>query len=327
MQFRNEMNELLQEQSLFTPALTREAARSLIGQDLAELCASATALRRQHFGDTVSLCAIINAKSGNCGMNCAFCSQSAHHNAAVAAFSLLPAETLRERIARLREFPILHCGIVTSGASLNRQEILAVADVLATARRFSLPRLCASLGRLEADSLAELRSSGLQRYHHNLECSGTYYPKLCTTQAWSERLATVRLARARGLEVCCGGLFGTGESWEDRLDFAFTLAEEGIREIPLNFLHPHPGTPLAAQPVLTADEALRIIAVFRHILPESTLRVCGGRVFVLGPRQAELFAAGANALMTGDYLTTAGQGIREDLDMIARLGLKLLSAN
>jgi biotin synthase len=314
------------EQLSFAPALTREAARDLITRDLAALCASATALRRQRFGDTVSLCAIINAKSGNCGMDCAFCSQSGRHNASVATFPLLEPKALQERIAALRDFPIRHCGIVTSGGALSRDEIKAVAATIkreSAAPQSRPPRLCASLGRLAADDLAMLREAGLRRYHHNLECSEAYYPRLCTTQTWRERLATVRAAGARGLEVCCGGLFGAGESWEDRLDFAFALAGEGIREIPLNFLHPRPGTPLAARPVPATDEALRIIAVFRHILPEATLRVCGGRALVIGSRQEELFAAGANALMTGDALTTAGPGIREDVDMLARLGLKI----
>jgi len=309
--------------SFSTATPTREAARSLLAWDLAELCASATALRQKRFGKVVSLCAIINAKSGNCGMDCAFCSQSGRHGASVAVFPLLTLEELRERIARLRQFPVRHCGIVTSGGSLSRGEILTIAEAIHAERDAPLPRLCASLGRMGGDDLAVLRDAGLRRYHHNLECAEAYYPKLCGTQAWRDRLDTVRRARAQGLEACCGGLFGVGESWEDRLDFAFTLAEEGIREIPLNFLHPHAGTPLAAQPALTPGEALRIIAVFRHILPESTLRVCGGRVHVLGDRQEELFAAGANALMTGDYLTTAGRSIQGDVEMIARLGLEI----
>jgi biotin synthase len=309
--------------ALSTATPTRETARSLLTRDLAALCASATALRRKRFGNVVPLCAIINANSGNCGMDCAFCSQSSHHDAAVGVFPRWTVEELRERSARLRKFPIRHCGIVTSGGALSRSEILTVAETLHAEREAPLPRLCASLGRLGTDALAELRNAGLRRYHHNLECSEAYYPKLCSTQTWRDRLDTVRRAREQGLEACCGGLFGAGESWEDRLDFAFTLAAEGVREIPLNFLHPHPGTPLAAQPVPTPDEALRIIAVFRHILPEATLRVCGGRVQALGARQEELFAAGANALMTGDYLTTAGVGILEDLDMIARLGLEI----
>ena len=309
--------------TLSAPTPTREAARALLTWDPAALYASATALRRKRFGDTVSLCAIINAKNGNCGMNCAFCPQSGHHGATVVAFPLLGFEVLCERISLLRKFPIRHCGIVTSGDFLSRDEILTVAAVLKAEQASPLPRLCASLGRLEADALAELRDAGLRRYHHNLECAEAYYPNLCTTQTWSDRLATVRQAGEQGLEVCCGGLFGVGESWEDRLDFAFTLAAYEIREVPLNFLHPIPGTPLGAQPALAAEEALRIIAVFRHILPQSTLRVCGGRMHVLGKRQEELFAAGANALMTGDYLTTAGSGILEDLDMIARLGLEI----
>jgi len=311
------------EHALSTATPSRESARALLARDTAALCASASALRRKHFGDVVSLCAIINAKSGNCGMDCAFCSQSGRHGAGAAVFPLLTVEALRERIARVRQFPIRHCGIVTGGASLGRSEVLTVAEALQAERDAPLPRLCASLGRLESDDLAVLRDAGLRRYHHNLECAEAYYPRLCTTQTWRDRLAVVRRAGEQGLEVCCGGLFGAGESWEDRLDFAFALAAEGIREVPLNFLHPHPGTPLAARPVLPADEALRIIAVFRHILPEATLRVCGGRVLVLGARQEELFAAGANALMTGDYLTTGGSGIQEDLDMIARLGLEL----
>jgi len=307
--------------SIATP--TREAARALLTRDLADLCASASALRRKRFGNVVSLCAIINAKSGNCGMDCAFCAQSGRHGAGVSVFPLPAVASLRERIARLRQFPIRHCGIVTSGGVLSRSEILIIAEALQAEREAPLPRLCASLGRLGSEDLAILRDAGLRRCHHNLECAEAYYPKLCSTQTWRDRLDTVRRVREQGLEACCGGLFGVGESWEDRLDFAFTLAEEGIREIPLNFLHPHPGTPLAAQPVLTADEALRIIAVFRHILPEAVLRVCGGRTLVLGERQEELFAAGANALMTGDYLTTAGSSIQGDVDMIARLGLEI----
>ena len=302
---------------------TREAANVLLAQDLAALCASAAALRRKHFGNRVSLCAVINAKGGRCGMDCAFCVQSGRHGASAAAFPLLAVGALRERIARLRQFPLGHCGIVTSGASLSRGEILTVAEALRAERDAPLPRLCASLGHMGSDALAILRDAGLRRYHHNLECAEAYYPRLCTTQTWRDRLDTVRRAREQCLEVCCGGLFGVGESWEARLDFAFTLAAEGIRDIPLNFFHPRPGTPLAAQPVLTADEGLRIIAVFRHILPEATLRVCGGRMHALGARQEEIFAAGANALMTGDYLTTAGSGMLEDLDMIARLGLEL----
>ena len=315
----------MQQTSAPAPLLTLDAARALVTLDLTELMASATALRERVFGTAVSLCAIINAKSGNCGMDCRFCSQSGHHAAQTGTFPLLEAGVLRERIAALRQAPIRHCGLVTSGGALSHADLESLRAVLRSECARPLPRLCASLGRLDNEELAGLRAAGLVRYHHNLESSAAHYPKLCTTQTWRERLQTVRQARSQGLEVCCGGLFGTGESWDDRLDFALALATEGIREIPLNFLHPQPGTPLAAQPVLHEDEALRIIAVFRHMLPDATLRVCGGRTRVFGARQNEIFAAGANALMTGDYLTTAGRGVRDDLDMIARLGLEVVA--
>ena len=126
-----------------------------------------------------------------------------------------------------------------------------------------------------------------------------------------------------GLEVCCGGLFGLGEDWEQRVDFALRLRAEGITDVPVNFLHAHPGTPLAGMPSLSAAEALRIIAVLRHILPHATLRICGGRPTTLGARQKDIFAAGANALMTGDYLTTSGKALEDDCAMIAAQGLEI----
>lgn len=156
-----------------------------------------------------------------------------------------------------------------------------------------------------------------------METSRDYYASVCTTQTWEQRRDTVRRAGESGMSVCSGGLFGLGESWQDRVDFAFSLREMGVEHVPMNFLHPHPRTPLAAQQPLSADEALTIIALFRHILPGATLRICGGRPLVLGDRQSEVFAAGANAMMTGDYLTTHGQTIKHDLEMIAALGLEV----
>lgn len=297
------------------------AARELLQQPLAALCAAATTLRERVFGTRVSLCAIINAKSGNCGMDCRFCSQSGHYVAQIETFPMLTRTALLERITALAEYPIRHCGLVASGGALHAADLDVVREVLGAERVADRPLLCASLGRLGEAELAALRGAGLARYHHNLETSETYYPHICTTQTWQDRLATVKRAQAIGMEVCCGGLFGMGESWDDRIAFALRLKREGVREIPLNFLHPHPGTPLGNRPVLEVDEALRVIALFRHLLPEATLRICGGRAKVFGARQDEVFAAGANALMTGDYLTTKGQGVRDDLTMLERLGL------
>ncbi|MBD5538537.1 MAG: biotin synthase BioB, partial [Desulfovibrio sp.] len=144
---------------------------------------------------------------------------------------------------------------------------------------------------------------------------------ICSTQRWEQRRDTARRAQAAGLGLCCGGIFGLGETWEDRIGLAFTLRELGVLHVPLNFLHPQAGTPLARQKPLPPEEALRIIAVFRHILPGAALRICGGRPLVLGRRQGEMFAAGANALMTGDYLTTSGEALDHDLALIGACGM------
>lgn len=291
----------------------------------ASLFASATALREATYGNTITLCVIINARSGNCPMDCRFCSQSSHNTTAIEKFPFLPAQQLREAVLALAEHPVQHIGIVTSGGALEGAELETLLQVVANLPHDLRGRVCASLGRLPLDSLQALRKAGLRRFHHNLECSENFYPQVCTTQKWQDRLDTVHRARAAGLETCSGGLLGMGESWEDRIVFAKKLRAEGVREVPINFLHPHSGTPLAGRSPLSAAEALRCIALWRHLMPEATLRVCGGRPQVLGERQQEMFAAGANALMTGDYLTTAGKSLDADLCMIKRTGLDLLS--
>ena len=304
-----------------------EALELALTGDAAAVFASAARLREAVFGRAVELCAIINARSGDCAMDCRFCSQSRHNTTPIDNFPLLKHEALRERILELAASPVRHIGLVTSGGALPGVELERLTAVIGElAPRLRSPgggRLCGSLGRLSAPALEGLHAAGLTRFHHNLETSESYYPRICTTQRWEDRLRTVHRARAAGLEICCGGLFGLGESWEDRVDFALRLRAEGVDNIPMNFLYPHPGTPLKNQPPLSPDEALRIIAVFRHILPQATLRVCGGRPLVLGVRQEELFAAGANALMTGNYLTTAGRALDGDLSMIRAQGLEV----
>lgn len=297
-------------------------AEALLNLPEADLFASATRLREAAFGRGISLCAIINARSGNCCMDCRFCSQSRHNPTFVAVFDLLPDDILRERILALAALPVSRIGIVTAGAALCSDELHRLCALVRSLPDAVRARVCASLGRLSGVQFAALRDAGLTRYHHNLETSQAYYPSVCTTQTWKQRHDCVQLAHDTGFSVCSGGLFGLGESWADRIAFAFSLKAMHVRFVPINFLHPHSQTPLAAQPPLHAGEALRIIALLRHILPQAVLRVCGGRPLALGARQHEMFAAGADALMTGDYLTTHGQGIDDDLAMLAALDLE-----
>ncbi len=310
----------------FTPHICRESAMELVHLPEDVLFASACAMREKAFGKQVELCAIINARSGKCNMDCSFCSQSSHHQSpAVPSFELLSANELIGRLQDLSQFPLRHVGIVTSGGALSYEHVQSLVQTLELLPAHWQGRICGSLGRLPSELLEILKSAGLKRYHHNLESSEKYYPKLCTTQSWQERLATVHRAKSAGLEYCTGGLFGLGESWEDRIDFAFTLQELGVKHVPINFLYAHKGTPLEHMPPLSSAEALRIIAVFRHILPSATLRICGGRPTILGQRQEHIFAAGANALMTGNYLTTAGKGIEVDCRMITEQGLEIVT--
>ncbi|MBD5626287.1 MAG: biotin synthase BioB [Desulfovibrio sp.] len=297
-------------------------ALALLALPDAELFSRAEQLRREASGHSVHLCAIINIRSGHCGMDCHFCAQSRHNPVPQAGFPLLEEAVLRERILALAATPVRRIGLVASGAALDGEDFERVLRLVAALPAPVRGRLCASFGRLDEKRMARLASSGITRYHHNLETSAHHYPQICSTQLWEQRRDTARRAQAAGLSLCCGGIFGIGETWEDRISLAFALRELGVSHVPLNFLHPQPGTPLARRAPLRPEEALRIIAVFRHVLPGAALRICGGRPLALGRRQGEIFAAGANALMTGDYLTTSGEALEHDLDLIAACGME-----
>ncbi len=304
---------------------SKEQALELVHSTEDSLFTCASHLRQKTFGNKVELCAIINARSGHCSMDCTFCSQSIHHNTKTITFELLSQEEILARLNMLAKYPLQRVGLVTSGGVLQDNNLTNIIEILENLPSHWQGKLCASLGKLNSKALARLYKAGLKRYHHNLETSRNYYPKLCTTQTWDERLKTVKRAQEIPLSICCGGIFGLGESWEDRIDFALTLRENNVKHVPINFLHPHAGTPLAKQNILDASEALRIIAIFRHILPTASLRICGGRPLILAKRQEEVFAAGANALMTGNYLTTTGNGIEDDCIMIQEQGLEILA--
>ena len=263
-------------------------ALELLSLTDAELLARAARLREAATGASVHLCAIINIRSGKCVMDCHFCAQSSHHPAPGVAFPLLDDALLEERIRVLAASPVRRIGLVASGAALDGEDFERVLRVVAALPDAVKSRLCASFGRLDAARMARLLAAGITRYHHNLETSERHYPRICSTQGWEERRDTAARAQASGMSLCCGGIFGLGETWEDRIDLAFTLRRLGVR----------------------------------HVLPRARLRVCGGRPLVLGARHGEMFAAGVNALMTGDYLTTSGEALNHDLELSAESGMK-----
>ena len=295
-------------------------AAALIPLDEVELFHAATQIREAHFGKTIQLCAIINAKSGTCDMDCTFCSQSGQASTEIEEYPFMPSTELAGQMRTILENNDCRCSVVTSGGKLSGPELEVLYE---TAEGLGQTPLCASLGRLTAEELSRLKQSGIVRFHHNLESSRAHYPNICTTQTWQQRLDTVKAAQAAGLDICSGGLFGLGESWVDRIDLALTLRELGVDSVPINFLYAHDGTPLRDTQPMEAAEALRIIALYRFLLPNVTLRICGGRTHVLGDRQPDLFAAGANGMMTGNYLTVAGSQYETDCTMIQQLGLEI----
>ena len=281
-------------------------------------------LRETRFGRRVSLCVIINAKSGLCSEDCAFCSQSVRAQAEIPTYPLLPREKLVEAAQAAAEAGAARFSLVTSGRgmALRREQEAILASVAAIREAVDI-KVCASLGILDRGFLAELKAAGVERFHHNLEAAESFFPGICTTHTFAERVATIEAAREAGLSLCVGGILGLGESLAQRWELAKNIAALDPDAIPLNFLHPLPGTRLANRLLLPPLEALKIIAAFRLTFPDKTIIICGGRLPTLRSLAPLIFAAGANALMTGDYLTTKGRLPEDDRLILEDMGLEL----
>jgi biotin synthase len=283
-------------------------------------------LTRKHAGDRVELCAIVNAKSGRCPEACAFCAQSSRHATNAPVYPFIGAAKVVEAAKAAKARGVRRFGIVISGTRPSKSDLEGPQGILAAVAGVAALGMeaDASLGIVDAASIRALKDAGLTRLHHNLETARSFFPQICSTHDYEEDVAVVQAALAAGLEVCCGGLFGLGETWEQRLEFALTLRELGVTSVPVNFLTPIPGTPLENRPPLSAGEALNILALMRCMLPKANLRVCGGREAVLGSRKAEALTSGANGFMVGDYLTTKGSSVEGDLADIEELGLQAM---
>jgi biotin synthase len=297
----------------------------LEGAELWPRLGEASRLRERRFGRRVSFCVIINAKAGLCSEDCAFCSQSARAKSQAPHYPLLPKEELVAAAGQAAAAGASRFSLVTAGRGiLQPREQSAVLAAVAAIKEAVPIRICASLGIVERGFLAELKAAGLHRFHHNLETAGSFFPRICTTHSFSDRVATIEAAQAAGLSVCAGGIFGLGEGPAERWEMAQVLKTLGVDAIPLNFLHPLAGTPLAQQPRLAPLEALKIVLAFRFLFPERSLIICGGRQVTLRSLAPLLFAAGADSLMTGDYLTTRGRMPEDDRRMLEDLGLELV---
>ncbi len=284
----------------------------------------ASRVRERHFGRRVSFCVILNAKSGACSEDCAFCSQSARAKSGVPHYPLLSREKLVAAAQAAEGAGASRFSIVTSGRGVSLRDQGAIVAAVA-AIRVAVPdlKVCASLGIADLEFLKDLRAAGLYRFHHNLEAAASHFSRICTTHTYAERLATIEAAKAAGLSVCVGGILGLGENMAQRWELSQALRDLEVDAIPLNFLHPLPGTALADRPLLSPLEALKAVAAFRLMHPARSIIICGGRQVTLRSLGPLVFAAGADSLMTGDYLTTQGRLPEEDRQMLADLGLEL----
>ncbi|MBN1554579.1 MAG: biotin synthase BioB [Phycisphaerae bacterium] len=306
---------------------SREALLTLAGgwrENLWDLLSRAHRIRVSRFGRAVRLCSIVPGKLGGCRGDCRWCAQSSHVTAG--GLEKVTRTPLAEIVSEARvaaSVGAANIGIVNSGLRPSRRDL---ADVIHAAEEISKATqdrigVCASLGELtveQAQMLADSRE--IRRYHHNLETSRRFFPSMVSNHTYDAKLQTLQAAKSAGLAICCGGLFGLGETWEDRIDLALTLRDEIQPDVvPLNFLVPIPRTPLANQIPLQPLEILAIIAIFRLILPDADIKVAGGREKNLRDMQGWMFYAGATSCMIGNYLTTAGQSPEQDLQMIQSL--------
>ena len=296
---------------------------TLPDERLDDLLRAAHEVRLARMGRKVSLCAIVNARSGRCSEDCAFCAQSAHHRTDSPVYPLISNDEIEAAGKAAQARGATRFGVVLSGKGATGKDLERLAEAVKGLARLGLnPDL--SPGMLDAGQLKTLKKAGLAGYHHNLETSASHFPRMCTTHAYVDDVRAVRAGIEAGVHVCSGGIFGIGETWDDRVELALLLRELGVMSVPMNFLHPVPGTPLEHRPVLAPEEALRIVALYRFLLPDRALRICGGRPTVFGEeRKGELLTAGASGLMIGDYLTTGGSDAASDLREIAGAGLTL----
>jgi biotin synthase len=291
----------------------------LLKLPLYELMVHARDAKLRERGDSFSLCTIMNVKSGRCTEDCAFCAQSSKYRTGSPVFSLKSTDEILERAAKAKDAGAARFSLVTSGRSLSRPEVDELAVGIEQIRNNVGISVCASLGILDFEALAILKSAGLSRYHHNIETSESFFPKVISTHSFKERISTIHIAKEAGLEVCSGGIIGLGESAEDRVEMALTLADLGVDSVPINILIPVPGTPLASQAPLSVEEILRTIAVFRLIFPKIAIRIAGGREPALVDFQGLAFWAGADAMLIGGYLTVAGRPIEVDLRLVREM--------
>lgn len=317
----------LKEKVLSGACITREEAITLIDAPLEELTAAADEIREKMCGNGFDICTIINGKCGRCSEDCKYCAQSVHyHTSCTETYPLLSTEELLDGARYNDERGVLRYSIVTSGRRLSDKEVDQVCESIRTIKKETSIQVCVSFGLLDEEQFRKIKEAGASRVHCNLESSPRYFPEVCTTHTYEEKIETLKAARRAGLSICSGGILGLGETMEDRIDMVLTARELGVKSIPVNLLNPIPGTPYEHNTPLSNEEACRCVAIFRFLIPDASIRLAGGRGLV-GDKGEGCFRSGANAAISGDMLTTAGITVETDMKLIKELGFEARLCN
>ena len=301
----------------------REEALRLAEEPLEELRQAADEIRRKVCGSGFDLCTIVNAKCGRCSEDCRYCAQSAHYRTACEeSYPLLSTQELLEDARRNAQQGVLRYSIVTSGRRLSEEEVEQACESIRRIRAEVPIEVCVSFGLLDEVQFRKIKAAGASRVHCNLESSARYFPSVCTTHTYEEKIRTLQEAKRAGLSICSGGILGLGETMEDRIDMVLTARELGVKSIPVNLLNPIPGTPYENRVPLDNEEACRCVALFRFLIPDASIRLAGGRG-LLGDKGEACFLSGANAAISGDMLTTAGITVETDMELLRSSGFEV----
>ncbi len=290
--------------------------------EIEELFNLADKVCKKHVRNKIDLCSIINAKSGKCAENCKYCAQSGHYKTGIPSYPLLDIQDVLASAKENEKEGVHGFSIVTSGGNLSNDDFEKVLEMIVVLRLETNLRLCASLGSISFNQALRLKEAGLSMYHHNIETCREYYANICDSHTYDDRIHTIKNAMKAGLKICCGGIIGMGESLKQRIKMAFEIRELGITSIPINILNPIKGTPLEHAEKIEPLEIVKTISLFRLIIPHSSIRYAGGRN-ALGELQQKGFMAGINGVMVGNYLTTVGNTISDDVKMIREIGLEV----
>ena len=303
--------------------ITREEASKLATEaPLYDLCDAADEVCRHFMGTSVDSCSIVNARSGNCGEDCKWCAQASRHHTGCKTYRFVSEEETMNAAKTNEREGIKRFSLVTSGRTLTDADLDKFCQIYEKLNSETNLYLCASMGLLSKEQLAKLQKAGVKRYHCNMETSKEYFKTLCTTHTPSDKEQTIRAARELGMDICSGGIIGMGENMEQRLDFAFELAELGVDSVPVNILDPIPGTPLENTPLISEEEIIRTAAMFRLILPRKSIRFAGGRMRLSQESMLRMMKGGVNGVLMGDMLTTISNTIAQDRILFKNAGME-----